>query len=174
MPTSARTRPCSRSPPACVGRPRRGTVHRLVRAGVAAESVVNVGGGRRARASRRRSCWGSYRARTDSGNDSGRPRDDPRRTAVTPDTSTAGADLRVHALRFEHHREPFGIGERRPRLSWKVATSAPGWRQSAYELEMGDGAGDPWRSGRVAADESVLVPWEAPELRSRERRAVRV
>jgi alpha-L-rhamnosidase len=91
-----------------------------------------------------------------------------------PDTSTAGSDVRVHALRFEHHREPFGIGERRPRLSWKVATTEPGWRQSAYELEMGDGAGDPWTSGRVASDESVLVPWEAPELRSRERRTVRV
>jgi alpha-L-rhamnosidase len=96
---------------------------------------------------------------------------------VTPETSTgerasAGADVRVRALRFEHLREPFGIGERRPRLSWKVATEAPGWRQAAYEVEVG--GADPWTSGRVESDESVLVSWGAPALRSRERRSVRV
>jgi alpha-L-rhamnosidase len=75
----------------------------------------------------------------------------------------------VNSVRFEHHRETLGIGERRPRLSWKVTTDVEGWMQSAYEIEAGT-----WSSGRVESDESVLVGWEAPELRSRERRSVRV
>src|SRR2546429_9972397 len=83
--------------------------------------------------------------------------------------------VRVASLRFEHHREPFGIGESRPRLSWKVATDVPGWRQTGYELQLLDGRGGlAWSSGRVPSDESVLVPWEAPELRSRDRRRARV
>jgi len=85
------------------------------------------------------------------------------------------AEAGVHSVRFEHHREPLGIGEPRPRISWKVATDAPGWRQSAYEVEVRDPVGeDHWASGRVESDESVLVPWDAPPLRSRGRRAVRV
>jgi alpha-L-rhamnosidase len=84
-------------------------------------------------------------------------------------------DARVRGVRFEHHREPLGIGERRPRISWKTATDAPGWRQSAYEVEVREPAAEAgWTSGRVESDESVLVPWDAPELRSRDRCAVRV
>ena len=44
------------------------------------------------------------------------------------------SDLAVHPVTIEHHREPRGIGEVAPRLSWVVATELPGWRQSAYEL----------------------------------------
>jgi alpha-L-rhamnosidase len=86
----------------------------------------------------------------------------------------------VVGVTFEHHREPFGIGEARPRISWRVAADgaaadAAGWLQAAYEIEVsaGDG-GRPWSSGRVESAESVLVPWEAPSLRSRDRRMVRV
>ena len=67
---------------------------------------------------------------------------------------------RIHGVRFEHHREPFGIGERRPRavLEGRRPTAA-GWRQSAYEIEVREpeaaAAGAP---GRVESDESVLVP----------------
>ena len=79
------------------------------------------------------------------------------------------SDVSVDPVTFEHHREPLGVGETRPRLSWVTRTDVPGWRQAAYELQIGD-----WSSGRVDSAESVLVPWEAPELASRERRTVRV
>ena len=46
------------------------------------------------------------------------------------------SDLTVLPVTVEHHREPFGIGEPRPRLSWQVRTEAPGWRQAAYEIEI--------------------------------------
>jgi alpha-L-rhamnosidase len=86
----------------------------------------------------------------------------------------------VVGVAFEHHREPFGIGEVRPRVSWRVAADGaaadkPGWLQAAYEIEVSAaGGGRPWSSGRVESAESVLVEWEAPALRSRDRRIVRV
>ncbi|MGY2074414.1 glycoside hydrolase family 78 protein [Blastococcus sp. SYSU DS0828] len=84
------------------------------------------------------------------------------------------SDLTVLPVSIEHHREPFGIGETTPRLSWVTRTDLPGWRQAAYELEIAPEDGEVWSSGRVASAESVLVPWEAPPLVSRERRSVRV
>jgi alpha-L-rhamnosidase len=84
------------------------------------------------------------------------------------------SDLRVLPVRFEHHREPLGIGETTPRMSWVVRTNLPGWRQAAYELEIAPETGPVWSSGRVDSADSVLVRWDAPELRSRERRDVRV
>ncbi|MGY1602273.1 family 78 glycoside hydrolase catalytic domain [Geodermatophilus sp. SYSU D00815] len=79
------------------------------------------------------------------------------------------SDVTVAPVTVEHHREPLGIGEATPRLSWVVRTDLPGWRQAAYELEIGDRS-----SGRVESAESVLVAWDAPPLTSRERRSVRV
>jgi alpha-L-rhamnosidase len=71
----------------------------------------------------------------------------------------------------EHHREPLGIGERQPRLSWTVS-APPGWRQSAYEIEMSRDTGT--SVVRVTSPEQVLVPWPGEPLRSRERVVVRV
>ncbi|WP_440902362.1 family 78 glycoside hydrolase catalytic domain [Actinosynnema sp.] len=68
----------------------------------------------------------------------------------------------------EHHRAPLGIGEPEPRLSWTTAAEA-GWVQRAYEVEVG---GEP--TGWVESDGSVLVPWPAEPLGSRDRRELRV
>jgi alpha-L-rhamnosidase len=68
----------------------------------------------------------------------------------------------------EHHREPLGIGEAAPRLSWVTTTDQRDWVQTAYELEV-DGV-----AVRVDSAESVLVPWPAAPLTSRARRTVRV
>ncbi|ONK09635.1 Bacterial alpha-L-rhamnosidase [Streptomyces sp. MP131-18] len=89
------------------------------------------------------------------------------------------AHLRVGTPVAEHHREPFGIGEPRPRLSWTVHAGRPGWRQAAHEIELRapeDPGGTAWRTGRLPGPDSVLVPWPAgaPALASRERREVRV
>lgn len=83
---------------------------------------------------------------------------------------------RVTAPVFEHHREPLGIGEPRPRLSWRTETGVPGWRQSAYEIELVDAAGAVvgGTDGRVESDASVLVPWPGPDLPSRTRTGARV
>ena len=75
------------------------------------------------------------------------------------------------ALTVEHHREPLGIGERQPRLSWTVS-APPDWRQRAYEIELGRDDGT--AVVRVDSPEQVLVPWPGGELRSRERVVARV
>jgi hypothetical protein len=66
----------------------------------------------------------------------------------------------ISELRFEHHREPFGIGEARPRLSWIVETEQPGWRQSAYAVELYGSQGELLaETGRIPSDQSVLIDW---------------
>jgi alpha-L-rhamnosidase len=84
-------------------------------------------------------------------------------------------DVRVVGVRVEHHEEPFGIGEARPRLSWRTAAGPRDWTQSAYEIRVRD-EGDGQEIGRVRREtgESVLVPWPAESLRSRQRVGVSV
>jgi alpha-L-rhamnosidase len=79
------------------------------------------------------------------------------------------------APRFEHRTDAgpaLGLGSSTPRLSWTVEQADPGWRQTAYELEV-------VRNGmpqvfRVQSREQVLVPWPAPPLHSGEHAEVRV
>ncbi|MBF8192591.1 glycoside hydrolase family 78 protein [Nonomuraea sp. K274] len=78
--------------------------------------------------------------------------------------------LHVEPVTFEHHREPLGIGERAPRLSWITQTDIPGWLQRAYEIELDDGD----RTGLIESADSVLVAWPGEPLQSRQRRAARV
>ncbi|MEU0479607.1 glycoside hydrolase family 78 protein [Streptosporangium sp. NPDC006013] len=76
--------------------------------------------------------------------------------------------VNVTDIRFEHLREPLGVGVARPRLSWIARTSRGGWLQSAYEIEARG------ERVRVESGDSVLVPWPFASLASRERVAVRV
>lgn len=81
--------------------------------------------------------------------------------------------MRATPVRFEHLREPLGIGVASPRLSWRTEDAPGGWMQAAYELEGRDETGAvAWSSGRITADDSVLVPWPGPPLASRQRQAV--
>ncbi|MFE2499273.1 glycoside hydrolase family 78 protein [Streptomyces scopuliridis] len=82
---------------------------------------------------------------------------------------------RVGAPRAEHHRQPLGVGEARPRLSWEVFDVPAGWQQAGYEIESVDpDTGQAVSSGRIDSDDSVLVPWPHPDLGSRSRRQIRV
>ncbi|MCX4768046.1 glycoside hydrolase family 78 protein [Streptomyces sp. NBC_01275] len=73
----------------------------------------------------------------------------------------------------EHHREPFGIGEPRPRISWRT-TAPPGWTQQAYQLEITRADGT-HRTDWVASADSVLVDWPLTRpLESREHADIRV
>ncbi|MFD0856347.1 hypothetical protein ACFQ07_29170, partial [Actinomadura adrarensis] len=63
-------------------------------------------------------------------------------------------------LRFEHLREPLGIGTDRPRLSWYTETETPDWTQTAYEVEARG------ERVRVESADSVLVPWPFAPLAS--------
>ncbi|MCD9874389.1 glycoside hydrolase family 78 protein [Streptomyces guryensis] len=83
--------------------------------------------------------------------------------------------MRVTAPVPEHHREPLGIGESRPRLSWRTETDTPDWTQKAYRLEITGADGTVLTdSGRVESADSVLVAWPGEALGSRSRIGVRV
>ncbi|MCI2237249.1 glycoside hydrolase family 78 protein [Paenibacillus sp. TRM 82003] len=93
-------------------------------------------------------------------------------------------DVVVTDLRAEHGVPLLGLGTSRPRLSWTARATGqvpPAWEQSAYEVRVtpqppvpGAGEEPSWSSGRVDSGDSVLVPWPAPPLRSRERVRVEV
>ncbi len=97
---------------------------------------------------------------------------------MTYQVSTPGNDasgVAIADVRFEHHRNPLGVGESRPRLSWMVGTNVVGWRQAGYEIEAYGSDGRLFgRTDRVESDQSVLVPWPFSPLLSRERLTVRV
>jgi alpha-L-rhamnosidase len=79
------------------------------------------------------------------------------------------------SLRFEHLREPLGVGTATPRISWRVEDAPQGWEQTAREIEAHDPESGAlaWTTGRVSSSLSVLVPWAGPPLQSRQRLAVR-
>ena len=75
-------------------------------------------------------------------------------------------------LAAEHRGAGPFVATSTPRLSWRVATTTPDWYQASYEVEV---AGDlEHRSGPIASGDSVLVPWPAAPLASRQRVACRV
>jgi alpha-L-rhamnosidase len=78
------------------------------------------------------------------------------------------SDVQVSPVRFEHHRVALGLGEPAPRLSWRISSAPDGWQQAGSEVEV-DSA-----RYRIESPESVLVPWPAAPLSSRDRRTVRV
>lgn len=75
----------------------------------------------------------------------------------------------VTPVRFEHHRDAFGIGQAAPRLSWIVAEAPDGWVQAGFELQTASG-----EVVSVVSGESVLVPWPFAPLTSRQGESVRV
>ncbi|MFI8632614.1 family 78 glycoside hydrolase catalytic domain [Microbacterium sp. NPDC077663] len=78
----------------------------------------------------------------------------------------------VSAPRFEHHREPLGIGERTPRISWTLTHAPAEWVQDAARIDIDrDGA---VQTHELAGPEQVLVAWPGGPLRSREIVHVRV
>jgi alpha-L-rhamnosidase len=90
---------------------------------------------------------------------------------VTPALQAA---IHVGELRCEHLENPAGIDATPPRLSWQIQSRERGVQQTAYHILVASsrailksGVGDLWDSGRVAADESVLVPYAGVPLGSR-------
>lgn len=66
----------------------------------------------------------------------------------------------VTDLRCEYQHNPIGIGEKHPRLSWKLVSDERAVMQTAYEIEVSnddDFAVPFWTSGKVASSQSVHV-----------------
>ncbi|RKK19648.1 hypothetical protein BFJ66_g12672 [Fusarium oxysporum f. sp. cepae] len=84
---------------------------------------------------------------------------------------------RVSKLKFEHHHNGLGVDTSRPRLSWSFETSpstAASWVQTSYEAEITFSNTVDSQVFIIESEESVLVPWPARSLSSRESASVRV
>lgn len=78
---------------------------------------------------------------------------------------------------FDHHPDGFGIGNSRPRISWRfIATplTTAAWTQISYEIQLELPLGSEPISYQVESDKNVLVPWPAEPLASRQRARIRV
>lgn len=101
----------------------------------------------------------------------------PPSTAVGMATAAEShSDLCIVDQRCEYVREPLGIDEPFPRLSWILQSDERGQKQTAYQVLVASGPellakdnGDLWDSGRVESDQSTHVVYAGKPLASRMR-----
>ena len=86
--------------------------------------------------------------------------------AQKPNAMPGPAELRVDNL-----QTPLGIDDPTPKFSWQLRDSAPGARQSAYEVRVASsaallkqGKADIWQSGRIESSQSINIPYAGPAL----------
>ena len=79
-------------------------------------------------------------------------------------------------LRCEYRRNPLGIDQSKPHLSWVLAASRKGEKQTAYqvlvatsEARLRAGQGDLWNSGKVSASDAIQIAYLGTPLVSRQR-----
>lgn len=76
-------------------------------------------------------------------------------------------------LRVDYLRDPLGIDDTTPSLSWQLPDHGAAATQQAYEIRATSTGGDPgtahaWDSGKVDSPASIDVAWNGPQLTSRE------
>ena len=76
-------------------------------------------------------------------------------------------------LRCERAKNPLGVDQPQPRLSWILQSSERGASQSAYEVlaasapkTLAQDKGDLWDSGRVKSDSNIQVAYAGTLLKS--------
>jgi alpha-L-rhamnosidase len=93
-------------------------------------------------------------------------------TTVTPnkkENHMTAAPVRVATIRAELRTDSTDVATATPRLTWKTASSVPGWVQASAELQL-DGENAATLPGR----DSVLVDWPFAPLTAGSRHALRV
>jgi len=81
--------------------------------------------------------------------------------------------IHISHLSFEHYREAIGIGESKPRISWRFNGDAKSWLQNSYDLGI-KRCNKPEEIYHIESQDSVLVPWPGLPLLSGEIAQVRV
>lgn len=86
---------------------------------------------------------------------------------------TSPANLLAQRPRCEYRANPLGIDVTEPQLSWIVASSQRGQRQTAYRMLVASSIeklhadqGDLWDTGRVESDQTLHLPYAGEPLRS--------
>jgi alpha-L-rhamnosidase len=100
----------------------------------------------------------------------------PWNSSVAAPDNAAASPLSVASATTEHRPNPLGVDAAKPRLGWKLTSSASQQRQAAYQVIVastsalaGSNTGDVWDSGRVPAATSVDVEYAGPALVSMRR-----
>jgi alpha-L-rhamnosidase len=83
----------------------------------------------------------------------------------------AAQDLTVSNLTVEHKKNPLGIDAAQPRFSWKISCTGFNIMQTAYSIRVStsDKFGSSsliWQSGKVQSEESVLIDYKGPAMKS--------
>ena len=88
--------------------------------------------------------------------------------------------MNILDLRCEYRLNPLGIDVSKPRLSWILASSRRGARQTAFQVAAAlddvyilQGKPLLWDTGKIESDQSVQVAYDGPALQSRQRSAAR-
>ncbi|MCX7047568.1 MAG: glycoside hydrolase family 78 protein [Candidatus Sumerlaeota bacterium] len=104
------------------------------------------------------------------------------KAAAAPEASAglaetyAGKGLKPSYLRCEYLRDPLGIQETAPRLSWIVESGERGQKQTAYRVvvagsdaALGQNRGDLWDSGKITGDDTTAIVYAGKPLASGQR-----
>lgn len=96
--------------------------------------------------------------------------------AVDAQAGGTHGGLVVRDLRVNQLHEPLGIDDPRPEFGWKLRSERRNRAQKAYRILVASrrgllapGKADVWDSGKVRSRNSIAVPYEGRDLRSRER-----
>ena len=81
--------------------------------------------------------------------------------------------LQPARLTCEYAENPLGIDEPKPRLSWRLASTQPNQKQTAYELIVSDNLatiqqqkGNVWQTGKVLSSQSIHIEYQGFALKS--------
>ncbi|WP_336773045.1 family 78 glycoside hydrolase catalytic domain [Paenibacillus sp. MMO-58] len=84
----------------------------------------------------------------------------------------------VTNLRVNYRRNPLGIDDYKPRLSWEIISEKRGFIQSAYQIEVATEKGfqseATWDSGIITTEQNIHIEYSGPTLKSRTRYYFRV
>ncbi|MDF2789394.1 MAG: alpha-L-rhamnosidase [Neobacillus sp.] len=78
-------------------------------------------------------------------------------------------ELKLYDLTCEYRKNPLGLDQKRPRISWKIRSDRRGTTQSAYHLQVclkGDFEKPLWDTGYTESEQSLHIVYEGPELNS--------
>lgn len=79
---------------------------------------------------------------------------------------SAMAQLTVSSLKVNHMEQPDGLTDKNPVFSWIMDGKGRNKAQTAYEIVVYQDGKPIWKTGKVASDNSITVPYEGKELQS--------
>ncbi|MFW6309279.1 MAG: family 78 glycoside hydrolase catalytic domain [bacterium] len=86
-------------------------------------------------------------------------------------------NLKPQDIKCEYRKNPVGIDELNPRISWKIKTEGRNFKQKAYRLQVAENkkfVNPIWDTGKVKSEQSIHLEYQGPTLQSKTRYYYRV